>query len=90
MITKNLVMKIQNLIVNHESRPVKSNPDNVHKYIILSTTWPLEPFLVENHNFLKISLLSKIQELNIQKVSTKITLNLILTQRIFAEIFSKI
>ena len=34
MITKNLVVKIQNLTVNHESRPVKSNPDNVHKYII--------------------------------------------------------
>ena len=25
MTTKNLVVKIQNLIVNHESRPVKSN-----------------------------------------------------------------
>ena len=27
MITKNLAMKIPNLVVNHESRPVKSNPD---------------------------------------------------------------
>ena len=26
MITKNSVVKIQNLVVNHESRPVKSNP----------------------------------------------------------------
>ena len=26
MITKNLVVKIQNLIVNHESQPVKLNP----------------------------------------------------------------
>ena len=26
MITKNSVLKIQNLVVNHESRPVKSNP----------------------------------------------------------------
>ena len=25
MITKNLVMKIQNFVVNHESQPVKSN-----------------------------------------------------------------
>ena len=25
MMTKNLVVKIQNLVVNHESRPVKSN-----------------------------------------------------------------
>ena len=28
MITKNLVAKIQNLDVNQESRPVKSNPVN--------------------------------------------------------------
>ena len=26
MLAKNSVVKIQNLIVNHESRPVKSNP----------------------------------------------------------------
>ena len=26
VITKNSVMKIQNLVVNHESRPIKSNP----------------------------------------------------------------
>ena len=26
MITKNSVMKIQNVVVNHESRPVTSNP----------------------------------------------------------------
>ena len=26
MITKNSVVKIQNLVMNHESRPVKSNP----------------------------------------------------------------
>ena len=26
MITKNLVVKIQNLVMNHESRPVKLNP----------------------------------------------------------------
>ena len=26
MITKNSVVKIQNLAVNHESRPIKSNP----------------------------------------------------------------
>ena len=28
MITKNSVVKIQNLVVNHESWPVKSNPDH--------------------------------------------------------------
>ena len=28
MITKNLVMKFQNLVMNHESQPVKSNPDD--------------------------------------------------------------
>ena len=27
MITKNLAMKIPNLVVSHESRPVKSKPD---------------------------------------------------------------
>ena len=27
MITKNSVVKIQNFAMNHESRPVKSNPD---------------------------------------------------------------
>ena len=27
MITKNSVVEIQNLIVNHESQPIKSNPD---------------------------------------------------------------
>ena len=26
-ITKNSVVKIQNVVVNHKSRPVKSNPD---------------------------------------------------------------
>ena len=26
MITKSLVMKIQNLVVNHESEPIKSDP----------------------------------------------------------------
>ena len=26
VITKNSVMKIQNLVVKHESRPIKSNP----------------------------------------------------------------
>ena len=30
---KNLVMKIQNLVVNHESQPVKSNPD-IHIFYI--------------------------------------------------------
>ena len=30
MITKNSVMKIQNLVVNHESRPIKSNPAHLH------------------------------------------------------------
>ena len=27
MVTKNLVMKIPNLVMNHKSRPVKSNSD---------------------------------------------------------------
>ena len=27
MITANVIMKIQNLVVNHKSQPVKSNPD---------------------------------------------------------------
>ena len=27
MITKNSGVQIQNLVLNHESRPVKSNPD---------------------------------------------------------------
>ena len=27
MITKNSVMEVQNLVLNHESRPVKLNPD---------------------------------------------------------------
>ena len=27
MITKNSDVKIQNLVVNHESRPIKSNPE---------------------------------------------------------------
>ena len=31
MITKNLVVEIQNLAVNHESRPVKSIPALNHK-----------------------------------------------------------
>lgn len=35
-IIKNLVMKIQNLVVNHESRPFKSNPVIVYtKYLIV-------------------------------------------------------
>ena len=33
MITKNLVVKIQNLVVNHESWPVKSKPDT-SRYIV--------------------------------------------------------
>ena len=32
MIAKNLVVKIQNLVVNHESRPIKSNL-NVEGYV---------------------------------------------------------
>ena len=35
MITKNSVMKIQNFDVNHESRLVKSNPDNRRTYLLL-------------------------------------------------------
>ena len=30
MITKNAVVKIQTLIMNHESRPVKLNPVEIH------------------------------------------------------------
>ena len=37
MITKNLVVKIQNLAVNDESRPVKLNPASVHSKIIRKT-----------------------------------------------------
>ena len=37
MITENTVVKIQNLIVNHESQPVKSNPDSIIKILIIST-----------------------------------------------------
>ena len=33
MITKNSVMKIQNLVVNHESWPIKSNTGNSGKKI---------------------------------------------------------
>ena len=29
MITKNLVVKTQNLVVNHESQPLKSNPKSI-------------------------------------------------------------
>ena len=29
MITKNLVLKTQNLVVNHESQPLKSNPKSI-------------------------------------------------------------
>ena len=38
MITKGSVMKIQNLVVNHESRPVKSNPG-------LQENWSINSFL---------------------------------------------
>ena len=31
MITKNSVVKIENLVLNHESRPVKSNPGIIWK-----------------------------------------------------------
>ena len=37
MITENTVVKIQNLIVNHESQPVKSNPDSIIKILIIFT-----------------------------------------------------
>ena len=32
MITKNSAMKIQSLIMNHESQPIKSNPVYVYFY----------------------------------------------------------
>ena len=36
MIAKDSVVKIQNLVVNHESRPFKSNPEsNIHIYIYI-------------------------------------------------------
>ena len=38
MITKNLIMKIQNLVVNHESRPLKSKP--VDKKQLCTTVAP--------------------------------------------------
>ena len=34
MITQNSVMKIQNLMVNHDSQPVKLNPD-IYIYIYI-------------------------------------------------------
>ena len=32
MITKNLVVKIQNIVMNHESQPVKSNPSHQQSF----------------------------------------------------------
>ena len=32
MITKDSVVKIQNLVVSHESRPVKSDPEYMYDY----------------------------------------------------------
>ena len=41
MITKNLVVKIQNLVVIHESWPVKSKPDTSRysRYIVSYVIW---------------------------------------------------
>ena len=36
MIAKNLVVKIQNLVVNHESQPVKPNPVLFQEITILT------------------------------------------------------
>ena len=34
MITKNSFVKLRNLAVNHELRPVKSNPENIDFHVL--------------------------------------------------------
>ena len=35
MITKNSVVEIQNIVMNHKSQPVKSNPENASQKAVL-------------------------------------------------------
>lgn len=41
-------------IIGHNLIHNSSCRYNVHKYIIFSITWPLKPFLMENHNLIKM------------------------------------
>ena len=52
MITKNSVVKIQKLIVSHESRPAKSNPANINKLCRLP---PSKNWNILNSSFGKVS-----------------------------------
>ena len=51
MTTKNSVVGIQNLVVNHESRPVKSNPEN-HNFpdLLISNLNPAGNYMFKVNN----------------------------------------